>query len=155
MVRLSGVLVRGLAACLSSAGEAGDPLAIPPADGAADPTSAADWDARLFDKKGKPVRAAYVRQAASMEPRDLDHRLGPDWGFYHPPAKKPVKEAKEAKEAKEKPAKKPVKNARPAVDPGTIDGFPLDGPRHADGRYIWKQADKNATDWTGHGGQVV
>ena len=134
---------------------AADPLALPPAE-EVDPTSAAAWDARLFDKKGKLIRAAYVRMAASMEAKDLDHRLGPDWDFFHPAAKKPAKEAaKETKEPKEKPPKKGTKETTPAKDPGTIDGFPLDAPRYPSGRYIWKEPNKSGVDWTGHGGQVI
>ena len=136
-----------LIAGLVPAGEAGDALdvlAIPPAQGDESPTTATDWDQRLFDKKGKLVRAAYVRAAASMEAQDLDHRLGPDYDFFRPAAKKPAKETKE-------------KARRPAEEKGpvTIDGFPFDVPRHADGRYVWKEAGKNAVDWTGHGGQVA
>ena len=82
-----------------------DPLALPPAGEEADPTSAAAWDARLFDKKGKLIRAAYVRAAASMEAKDLDHRLGPDYDVFHPAAKKTTKDAKEDKDAKEKEEK--------------------------------------------------
>jgi len=132
---------------------AADPLALPPAE-EVDPTSAAAWDARLFDKKGKLIRAAYVRMAASMEAKDLDHRLGPDWDFYHPAAKKPAKE-KETKEQKEKPPKKGAKETTAAKDPGTVDGFPREAPRHPNGRYIWKEPTKNGVDWTGHGGQVI
>lgn len=127
-----------------------DPLALPPVE-ETDPTSASTWDARLFDKKGKLIRAAYVRAAASMEAKDLDHRLGPDWDFYHPAAKKPAKE----KPAKEKPPKKGATETTPVKDPGTVDGFPLDAPRHPNGRYIWKEPTKNGVDWTGHGGQVI
>jgi len=133
-----------------------DPLALPPAGEEADPTSAAAWDARLFDKKGKLIRATYVRAAASMEAKDLDHRLGPDYDFFHPAAKKPAKDAnKDAKDSKDKAAKKPTKGAAEAKDPGTIDGFPLDAPRYPSGRYIWKEPTKNGVDWTGHGGQVI
>jgi hypothetical protein len=133
-----------------------DPLALPPAGEEADPTSAAAWDTRLFDKKGKLIRAAYVRAAASMEAKDLDHRLGPNYDFFHPAAKKPTKESKDSKgtkattDDKDKADKKPT-----AKDPGTIDGFPLDAPRYPNGRYIWKEPTKNGVDWTGHGGQVI
>jgi hypothetical protein len=141
-----------------------DPLTLPPADEEVDPTSAAAWDARLFDKKGKLIRAAYVRAAASMEAKDLDHRLGPDYEFFHPAAKKPAKESKDAKDtadtAKDPKSTKDDKgkaDKKPAAakDPGTVDGYPLDAPRYPNGRYIWKEPTKSGVDWTGHGGQVI
>lgn len=129
-----------------------DPLALPPTgeDADTDPTSAKAWDARLFDKKGKLVRSTYVRMAASMEAKDLDHRLGPDWDFFHPLAKKPAK-----KPAKKKPSKKGAQETAAAKDPDTVDGYPIDGSRHPNGRYIYKEPTKNGVDWTGHGGQVI
>ena len=142
-----------------------DPLVLPPAGDEADPTSLAAWDAHLFDKKGKLVRTAYLRAAASMEAKDLDHRLGPDYEFFHPGAKKPAKEGKDAKEsaviAKDTPKDtkddkgKADKKSAAAKDPGTVDGFPLDAPRYPNGRYIWKEPTKSGVDWTGHGGQVI
>lgn len=145
-LRLAIVLLLGNLVQAADPTVEADPLALPPAGDEADPTSARDWDARLFDKKGKLIRAAYVRMAASMEAKDLDHRLGPDWDFFHPQPKKP---------AKDKPAKKPAKDGKEAAGPATVDGFPLDAPRHATGRYIWKEPTKNGVDWTGHGGQVI
>jgi hypothetical protein len=106
-------------------------------DGAvpAPPTIAA-WDASLFAKNKAIVRAAYVRACASLEPRDIDHRLGPDWGAFHPNAGKP--------------AKVPASIAASADE-----GMPEVFLRHQDGEYVWKQKGMKAVDWTGHGGQVL
>jgi hypothetical protein len=158
---LCGLLACGPIAPVAHGGEAAPAeenplttaLAAPAEDG--DPASAAAWDKRLFDKQGKLMRNAYIRAAASMEPKDVDHRLGPDHAFYHPRAdktdKKPGDDAATAPRATR--GKKVV--AAAASEPATIDGFPLDAPRHANGHYIYKEAGKNAVDWTGHGGQVI
>lgn len=164
-------LVLLTAPCWAADGDAPpvDPLAealAAPVDDA-DPTGAAAWDKRLFDKQGKLVRNAYIRAAASMEPKDLDHRLGPDHAFFHKSAaKKPGdKESDKGsdKEAEEKPEKEPAKPAngkKPVAksEPKTVDGFPLDAPRFPNGHYLWKSPPeglKGAVDWTGHGGEVI
>jgi hypothetical protein len=108
-------------------------------DGAAPaPPSVAAWDAALFAKDGSIVRAAYVRACASMEPGDLDHRIGPDWAAFHGGTPKPDQRARAT-----------------TAGPASADQLPEVLLRHPDGEYVWKEKGAKAVDWTGHGGQVL
>lgn len=118
-----------------------DILARFPDDDTAPPNTAAKWDASLFDAKGKLKPANYLRACASLELADLDRRLGPDWAFFHPPTKTD---------------KTTVVTKTKGTNSATVDGFPLDHLRFADGTWWWNKPEKAASkDWTGHGGQVV